>query len=154
MIVVFDSDVVIPMILGASKSNHLARRLWDAGHDVAVSHPILDEVADKLRTKPALRKWLSRTDEEIERFLADLPSDLLVVAGNVTAPGAVPDDPDDDKIIAAAIESSADYIVSEDRHLRRLGEYDGTPILSRDEMLAELDRLDTDDPHDAPRGEE
>jgi putative PIN family toxin of toxin-antitoxin system len=147
MVVVFDSDVLIPMILGASKSKYLADRLRSAGHGIASSPEIQAEVADKLRSKPGLRKWLDHTDDEIEDYIDTLPDDLLMVGGDVVAPGSVPADPDDEKVIAAAIESMADYIVSEDRHLRDLGDFNGIPILSRDEMLAELDRLDEAAPH-------
>lgn len=144
MVVVFDSDVLIPLILPASRSTHLLDRLRTAGHRVAASMAILDEVALKLRTKAALRKWLDLADEEIEEFLAVLPMLLIVLPGIVHVEGAVPDDPDDDKIIAAAIESQASYIVSEDQHLLRLREWNGIKIMHRVEFNAELDRLERD----------
>lgn len=142
MIVVFDSDVLIPMILEASRSARLFARLRAADHAVAVSPLILDEVREKMLTKPRLRDWLNLPDEKITAFLDDLATICLVVPGHTSAVGAVPADPKDDKIVAAAIESDADYIVSEDRHLRDLKAYQGIPIMSRDEFAAELERLD------------
>lgn len=141
MIVVFDSDVLIPMILEASRSARLFARLRAADHAVAVSPLILDEVREKMLTKPRLRDWLNLPDEKITAFLDDLATICLVVPGHISAVGAVPADPKDDKIVAAAIESDADYIVSEDRHLRDLKVYQGIPIMSRDEFAAELERL-------------
>jgi predicted nucleic acid-binding protein len=44
-------------------------------------------------------------------------------------------------IIAAAVESGASYIVSEDHHLRDQKQYQGITILGIDEFKAELDRL-------------
>lgn len=44
-------------------------------------------------------------------------------------PDAVPNDPDDNQIIACALEGRADVIVSGDRHLLALGEYEGIPIV-------------------------
>jgi putative PIN family toxin of toxin-antitoxin system len=108
---------------------------------VAVSPQILAEVGDKMRTRPSLRKWLRLTDEEIEGFLQSLPKLTEVTAGLETAAGAVPTDPKDDMIIAAAIESGANYIVLEDHHLRDLKEYQGIDILGIDDFKAELDRL-------------
>lgn len=142
MVVVFDSDVLIPLILPASRSTHLLDRLRAAGHRVAASPAILDEVSEKLRTKASLRKWLDLADEEIEEFLALLPIFLVVVPGIVQVEGAVPADPDDDKIIAAAIESQASYIITEDRHLLDLQEWSGIRIMNRVEFNAELDRLE------------
>ena len=140
MIVVFDSDVLIPMILEASRSARLFARLRAAGHEVAVSPQILDEVREKLLTKERLRAWLNLPDETIRVFLDDLATICLIVPGHISAHGAVPADPKDDKVVAAAIESNAEYIISEDRHLRDLKEYEGVPIMSREEFAAELDR--------------
>ena len=53
----------------------------------------------------------------------------------------MPDDPDDDAVIAAALESGASYIVSEDQHLLKFGRYAGITILNRDAFQIELDRL-------------
>ncbi|HUG94106.1 MAG TPA: putative toxin-antitoxin system toxin component, PIN family [Planctomycetaceae bacterium] len=137
----FDADVLIPMIVEASRSARLFSRLQVLGHEVVASPQILDEVAEKFRTKPSLRKWLDLSDEEIEEFLSKLPSLCRMVPGVVNAHGAVPADPKDDKIVAAAIEGKADYIISEDKHLRNLRQHQGIKIMSRDEFMAELDRL-------------
>lgn len=141
MIVVFDSNVLIPMILGASKSARLFSRLEAAGHEVAASPQILREVREKMLTSQSLRKWLEAPDEEILDFLDGLPTDCTIVPGLFNAHGAVPADPKDDKIVAAAIEAKADYIVSEDKHLLNLRAYQGIPIMNRTEFAAELDRL-------------
>jgi predicted nucleic acid-binding protein len=44
-------------------------------------------------------------------------------------------------IIAAALESQASYIVSEDKHLLDLKSYHGIKILNRHDFSLELDRL-------------
>jgi predicted nucleic acid-binding protein len=44
-------------------------------------------------------------------------------------------------LLATALESGACYIVSEDRHLRDLRQWRNVKIMSRDEFIAELDRL-------------
>ena len=141
MIVVFDTNVLIPMILDVSRSTRILRRLRAVGHRVGTTQAILEEVEDKLRTKRSLRKWLDTADDEIDNFVTELPKLCDVFAGMANAHGSVPADPDDDKIIAAAIEAKADYIVSEDKHLLDLGEHEGIPIMNREQFAAELDRL-------------
>ncbi len=94
-----------------------------------------------MRTRASLRRWLRQSDEEIETFLQDLPRLMEITTGLERAVGAVPADPKDDMIIAAAVESGAAYVVSEDHHLRDLREYLGIKILSVDDFKAELDRL-------------
>ena len=81
-------------------------------------------------------------DDEIDRFLPEvIPSRTIRVPGHRQAHGAVPADPKDDKIIAAALESKASYIVSEDKHLLDLGHYQGIKIMNRDQFWEDLDRL-------------
>lgn len=151
-VVVFDTNVLIPLILPASRSTRLFSRLEAAGWRVALSPQILAEVADKLRTREPLRRWLKGSDQEIEEFLAQLPTTVRLIPGNETAAGAVPADPKDDMIIAAAVESGASYIVSEDHHLRDLKEYQGIKILGLDEFTAELERLGVAKDEPAPGG--
>jgi predicted nucleic acid-binding protein len=84
---------------------------------------ILQEVREKLETKLSLRRWMGLDDGDISQFVDNvLPALLRMYPGAVNAAGAVPADPDDDAIVAAALESHARYIVSEDRHLLNLAE--------------------------------
>ena len=141
-VVVFDSSVVIPLIVPASRSTRLFRRLRAAGFRVVLSPFIVGEVEQKMRHKVGLRDWLDLSDEEIEGFLNDLPRYFDIVPGKRQAHGAVPADPKDDKIIAAALESNASYIISEDKHLLDLDDYQGIKIMNRQGFEKELDRLE------------
>ncbi|MCF7993431.1 MAG: hypothetical protein K9L88_01135 [Chromatiaceae bacterium] len=50
-------------------------------------------------------------------------------------PVVVPDDPDDDAIVAAAVTGRADLIVSGDRHLLTLKEHQGIAIVRPRDFL-------------------
>lgn len=140
--VVWDSSVLIPLILPRSKSTALYQRLDDAGWFIAATPAILGEIKEKLETKASLRKWLNLDDEAIGLFVDDvLPALVRIYPGLVTAIGAIPDDPDDDAVVAAAIESQSNYIVSEDRHLLNLRKYQQIEIFGRDDFQIELSRL-------------
>lgn len=104
MIVVFDADVLIPMILPASRSARLFMRLRSAGHKVAISPQILEEVREKLLTDVGVRDWLELPDKDLEAYLKDLPKLCVLTEGSVVIQGVVRDDPDDDKILACAKE--------------------------------------------------
>ena len=47
----------------------------------------------------------------------------------------IKDDPDDNKVIECAVESSSDYVVTYDRHLLRLKLYKGIKIIRPEEIL-------------------
>src|SRR3989304_4533757 len=141
-VVVWDTSVLIPLILPRSKSSALLSRLGNPGWIVAATPVILQEVREKLQPKPALRKGLALTDADIAEFVDNvLPALVRLYPGAVSAAGAVVADPDDDAVVAAALENQAGYIVSEDRHLLKLGHYEGISILSRDAFREELNRL-------------
>jgi predicted nucleic acid-binding protein len=95
-----------------------------------------------MKTKRSVRQWLKLSDAEIDQFLdVILPGKTRIVPGLRQASGAVPADPKDDIIIAAALEANASYIVSEDRHLLDLQAYESITIMNREQFAAELDRL-------------
>src|SRR3972149_5900809 len=105
-VVVFDTNVLIPLIVPASHSTHLFQRLDAAGWEVAASPQLRAETANKLRTKPTLRRWVNMADDDVEEFLTDTLLDLVsLVPGIRQAHGAAKADPNDDKIIAAALEA-------------------------------------------------
>lgn len=138
MKVVFDTNVAIPLVLSTTRSSRLYSRLNALGHTLALSPWILAEVREKMTTSVGLRKWLNLPDAVIERFLEDLPDLGEVAAGEYEVHGAVRADPDDHHILAAALESGASRIVTEDRHLLDLGLWRGIRIVDRATMLAEL----------------
>jgi putative PIN family toxin of toxin-antitoxin system len=141
-VVVFDSSVVIPLILSASRSTRLFLRLHGAGWELAMSPQIFEEVRSKLLHKEPIRCWLKLSDAHINRFLTTvLPSIAGTTPGLRQAHGAVPADPKDDRIIAAALEADASYIITEDKHLLDLGAYLNITIMNREEFARELDRL-------------
>jgi len=88
-----------------------------------------------------LRQVLGYPDEELYHWYW-----LLITGSTFVIPRAKPnvilEDPDDDKFIACAIEGQADYIVSEDKDLRRLGHYEHIRILGKQAFLGMLEAVE------------
>jgi putative PIN family toxin of toxin-antitoxin system len=66
-------------------------------------------------------------------------ADLVAASGVVVAPGrvlTVVSDDDDNRVLEAAIEGGADYIVSGDADLLDLGSFQGIPIITPGEFAA------------------
>ncbi|HPI67348.1 MAG TPA: putative toxin-antitoxin system toxin component, PIN family [bacterium] len=61
--------------------------------------------------------------EQLENFIQQV--NLIPVYQKIMA---IADDPEDNKFIECAVEAKADYIISSDRHLLRLGNYDNIKI--------------------------
>jgi predicted nucleic acid-binding protein len=78
------------------------------------------------------RRW-----QETRQFLVDLAAEL--VAAPAGRPEAISGDPDDDLILACAVEAGVEVLVSGDRrHLLPVGEHRGVRIITPQTLLAEL----------------
>jgi predicted nucleic acid-binding protein len=54
-------------------------------------------------------------------------------------------DPDDDVVLACAIAARAEAIVSGDNHLLDLKQYEGIPILTAAQLLAQIEQAQSGD---------
>lgn len=86
------------------------------------SDEILEEARFSLLEKNHIRQRYIYTDERVLEFMATLEGICTKVI-NPPPISVIQRDPKDDKILACAIASEADYIVSRDNHLLDLKEY-------------------------------
>lgn len=94
---------------------------------------ILGELSEKLETK------LAFSDAQITAMILDLLefTDIIKITQTLKV---VSDDPDDDMVIECAVSSRADYIVSGDRHLLRIENYQGIAIVNARTFLEKFAR--------------
>ncbi len=111
--------------------------LTDRSFEIVVSRSILVELR-RCIDYPKLRKYIPLTDDEIDRWILalELIADMVTPGTGVRA---VPDDPDDDHLLAAALEGRAAFLVTGDQHVLSLGEYEGVRIVTPAEFLRILD---------------
>ena len=102
-----------------------------------VSPAIIAEIRFTLNY-PRIRRKYPITDADVQSLVALLTHDAVVVPGTVTVSGVIPDDPDDERVLACAVEGQAELIVSGDRHLLELGQYQGIPVITAREFLKRL----------------
>ena len=98
---------------------------------LVLSDPMISELREKLTAKFAL------SAAEVEAIVNHLSShaEHVQVQGRS---GWVPQDPDDDKFIDAALSSGATIIVSGDRHLLVFGTVEGVEILAARQFLGRV----------------
>ena len=109
-------------------------QLWhDRAFLVVISEQMVEELGRVLRY-PHLRNKYNLKDEEIE-LAVDTIKKFAIVLPDVIKLNVIKNDPDDNKVIECAIESSSDYILTYDRHLLKLKEYKGIKILKPEEIL-------------------
>lgn len=132
---VLDANVLVSGI--PAKSGTLASLidLWRAKEfEVVISQHIIDEVR-RAWTKPYWRTHLSHS--QVERALrliqrnAALPAITLHVR-------SVAEHDEDDLVLATAVSGNADYLVTENKGLLAVREYEGIVILTPREFLDRL----------------
>jgi putative PIN family toxin of toxin-antitoxin system len=130
---VIDTNVFVSSFFGGNP-----RRIvdyWFSGKLIlCVSRPILKEYFD------VLGRFQFDREDLFEKLIRSLQQGLNTLF--VDAPKAqdwIEDDPEDNKFIACAISLHAEYIVSGDPHLKRMGRIGGVEIVPPREMLKLLE---------------
>ena len=140
IVAVCDTNVLAPALRGVGNpDNRLGDvlRQWRAGRfQLVVSQPILDELRRTL-ANPYFARFLS-ADQQV-RALAILQRRALVVTITVQVHG-VATHPEDDLILATAASAKADYLVTGDEKLLRLGSFHGVRIVTPRTFLDVLAR--------------
>ena len=135
MRVVLDTNQHISAIIRPDGHPAQIVKLWRIGLiEVAISPFILEEF-EAVVHRPRIQQRYNLSDADIAEYLEVLRTFAVIVPGTITV-NAVPNDPDDNIIIACAIEAEVDMITSGDQHLLSLGSYQGVPIIKAVEFLS------------------
>jgi putative PIN family toxin of toxin-antitoxin system len=131
--VVLDANQFVSSLLVKVGLPAQALDAWRAGaYQLIVSPAILQEVEHTLSYARIQRKY-NVSPSNVQRLLTELANSALIFAGS-----AAPDDPDDEVVLACAIDGRADLIVTGDHHLLGLGEFRGIPIVPVRQLLERL----------------
>jgi len=132
--VVLDTNVIVSGVIADQGVPFQILKSWEKGELVViVSEPILQEVDQVLRY-PRIKDKRHLTERDIRNVLRSLRRNGLSTPAE-TGIEAIPEDPEDNKFIIAAVEGEADYIVSGNSHLRDLKSYRGIKIVSPSEFV-------------------
>lgn len=129
MRVVLDANVLISALISSRGAPARVLELWE--HDrfnLVVSPPILEEL-ERVIHYPRIRQRYNMPDADITQYLQLIRSGAIVVQPSVEIT-VIDRDPSDNRYLECAVEGSASYVVSDDRHLLDLEEFDGIVILA------------------------
>lgn len=131
--VVLDTNVVVSALIFGGQPLKLLELAADGTIILCTSPILLEELADVLQ-RSHLAKRLSAKASSVERALADY-GELAIIVEPCDVPRVVPDDSDDDHVIAAAIAAGAQVIVSGDSDLLKLHQHGDVSMLTVAEAL-------------------
>lgn len=127
MLVTLDTNVLAAGFVHPDPSPGQLLQAWrDREYELVTSEHILTELARTFQ-QPYFRRHL--TSDQQSNNLALVRTHATIVAITVEVHG-VATHPEDDQILATAASASADYLVTGDVKLQRLGGYQGVTIVS------------------------
>jgi len=136
--VFFDTNLFVSSLLVKNGLPAQALDAWRSRRFLLVTSPsIMAEVEATLKY-PRIRRKYNITDEDVNSLLELMRTDALVVPGGADVAGSVSDDPDDEIVLAGAIDGEVDLIISGDRHLLSLKSFRDIPIIPVRELLDRL----------------
>jgi putative PIN family toxin of toxin-antitoxin system len=119
--VVVDTNVYISALMFGGPPGDLLDLAFAGGFLLVISPALLDELDEKLRIKFEV----SAADADLIRSRLEAAAEIVSTTPTLSV---VKNDPDDDRVLECAVVGRADMIVSGDRHLLKLGAFEGTPI--------------------------
>ena len=135
---VVDASVLVSAFLFPDSTPGRVVALAGQGHYTLIFSPILLEETCRSLRNPRLQNVYGHTNEEIETWCANLHEIGTLLTAALPDIGPVCRDPDDDHVIAAALAAGAKTIVSGDKDLLSLGQYEGVRMVTARDFLDEL----------------
>ena len=123
MRVVLDTNVLISALVFGGVPQTLLQQAIVGRFQPVTSPTLLDELDEKLTTK---FRW-QRLIVAATRLRLENICDVVSTTDHLSV---IKEDPDDDRVLECAIAGRANYIISGDRHLLKLGLYEGIVVLS------------------------
>jgi putative PIN family toxin of toxin-antitoxin system len=124
-----DTNVLISGLIGEDGPPRQLIDAWLEGRYTLVTSLYQADELNHVLSYPRIASRLRLEETELNLILAALLCEAEITPGLVELPG-VTRDPKDDPLLACAVEGNAHYLISGDRDLLDLGEYEGIRIVS------------------------
>ena len=131
---VVDTNIILSSFLTTGPPRQVLNRIRDGHDQLCLSQPILREYLEVLARAGVTRELMEvllSLFEDPDRTIHVVPSRRFTV---------IREDPADNMFLECATEAGADYIISGDQHLRRLGTFERIEILSPRAYLTRAER--------------
>jgi putative PIN family toxin of toxin-antitoxin system len=132
--IVIDTNIYISAIFWGGKPREIVELGRNGYIWIFSSAEIEEEIDEKLRLK------FNLDADETVHIILDY-STFTIPVKITKRIDAINDDPDDDKFIECAVSCGADYIVSGDKHLLKLKEYEGIKIINAADFLSFFNKI-------------
>jgi len=133
--VVIDTNVFISGAAFNKGNPKILIDAWLRQKFVLISSVPLTEELSEVLNREKIKEQSQITDTEISQLIDQIQKISVFLKDKLPNIKIIRDDPDDDVVLATALEGNADYIVSGDHHLLDLGDFRGIKIVKPIEFL-------------------
>jgi putative PIN family toxin of toxin-antitoxin system len=133
---VLDTNVLISAVLSSGTPYETYRSWQDGLFELIISLPLVSELQDVL-ARPHIREHVRWSSSRVDELFTAIQDEAVWVYPEHEI-NRVTTDPDDNRVLEAAVDGRADYIVTGDRHLLDLQEHGGIEIVTPAQFLAIL----------------
>lgn len=127
--VTFDVNILIPSTLwDGSVAQKLLFKLIQSDSKIFSTNEILTEY------QKVLKRDFEFSDDRVAKIIEKIIMFVTIIETNSKVE-SVKDDPDDNKILECALDSGSEYLISYDKHLLKLKEFQGIRIVKPEEFL-------------------
>lgn len=126
---VLDTNILVSAAIARGNEFELLELAKEGRYELILSTGILEEFEGVVSQE---RFGFTKNIRE------EIINNVIKIAKIVDPKGkidAVKEDPDDNKIIECALEGKADYIISGDKHLLKLGKFQGIEVITTTKFL-------------------
>lgn len=135
--VVLDTNVLVSGLIGRAGPPRQLLDAWLEGSYILVSSLYQVQELNHVLSYARIAAHLKLTGPELDAILAAVLSEAEIVEGELDLTGATRD-PKDDPLLAVALLGGVNYLVSGDRDLLDLEEYEGVKMVTPREFVSVL----------------
>ncbi len=121
----------------ASAPGEILRRWLTGSFELVTSESLIIEIERTLLTNPY---FAARVNRAAGARWVSLLNELATQTVMTVAVTGVASHPEDDLVLAAAVSAAVDYLVTGDKQMQRLGNYQGVAIVSPRDFLTVLEQ--------------
>lgn len=137
MKITIDTNVIISGSLWIGASDKILEKVENQEIELILSKEIINEFSQVLNYEE-IKDKIRDKGLEIRRTVGKISSISKLVVP-LEKFDIIKEDPDDNIILECAVEGKVDYIISQDKHLLKLKEFQGIKIISPENFLKILE---------------
>lgn len=135
---VLDTNIIVSGTISSSGSPYEVLEAWRHRKFTLITSPLILEETERVFEYPKIMKSYNLDTKTIRAIMVRLKRYSVATKGKVKV-DEIKDDPTDNVFLACAKEGAAGFVVSGDKHLLKLGFFEGIPIVSPRHFLQILE---------------